>query len=264
MALPHLSEREMEQALEHQGFMLIKTNHGTRVLSPDGAGSSSWHPSTFDPGNYRSYRNMLGQLKRIGFDVLAATEPKSVKRAKTKPAPEPGGEIGNGEVAVAPTDASTDVSRPEEPAPEPGPEMSPDQRELYGIIVDQPGHKPMDYREKLGWDRFKVSRVGVTLRNAGLIDVTGQRAGTKYWPKGQAKTTAPPAPQTVRRRQVEPLDPTVRVRKLGETGTRQMDDLSATLRAIVEQFVAQEDELRTLRKKVKRFESIIGQALDQL
>ena len=74
MPVPVLDQRRLTDALEAQGFTLKPVRRGGWVvLAPDGVGTSMIHRSVFrTQSGRRAYRNLLAELRRIGFDVEAA------------------------------------------------------------------------------------------------------------------------------------------------------------------------------------------------
>lgn len=262
------TRRELERALDDQGFVLVHTNLGTRVQAPDGIGTASYHPSVFGKqATRRSYQNMLSSLENIGFDWRAATTPKSQKREK-------------GLTLLGP------VHPEPEPQPEPVIETVPARemviaqlgdlsKEAYDLIVANPGAHLRDLVPKMA-DNPGPRAAGLrisTLVKHGLVRRTGKTLTTQYWPTEGELTPSPvlgwkePKEKKagpVRVRQIEPSDPTVAYRRKAARAQQLASEIGGIYNDLGEAYQQAQEELHVLRRKVSRLEKILGNAVDEL
>lgn len=266
------TRRELERALSDQGFTLISTNHGVRVLAPDGVSTANYHPSIFDKqSERRAYQNLLSALKKIGFDVQEATTPKAQKREK-------------GLTLLGPVEKERPMPEPEVARLDSQPE-GPDTRtrlaaqlgdlgkEAYDLIVANPGAHLSDLIPKMTNVRTKTaaSQRIRTLVERGLVRRTGKTNAVQFWP---TEGELPPSPGhgwpkekkagPVRVRHIEPADPVVAYRRKATRAQQLSQELRDLHQELEQAYQEQHEELTMLRRKVDRLSKALGNAVDQL
>lgn len=268
-----LDERRLSKALMGQGFTLEETASGTRVLAPDGQGSAAWHPSMFDEGNVRSYRNMIGQLTRIGFDLEKISTTRDAAKWKA--------ERDELEAMIAEDEQATlDLTEPQDEGPDVDAllaTLGPLTAEAFGWISADPGEHPRDYAAAHGVDPSVLASRVIKLRELGLVRTEGQRAAVRWYPAepealdaiarnvpASAYKNGKPSAGPVRVRHVEPADRVVRFRKLAERALRLHGELSEVIQAMADGYTAQEAELKELQIKYRDLTGILGRAVDKL
>ena len=272
---PFLDERRLTRALEDQGFKLKPKPNGAIILAPDGNGTATWHTSAFRNVHARNYRNMMGELRRIGFDlgmVQANSKDGEVSRWEAER------EELEREFAASEQAAAEQEQERKREATEAADRfavidaLTEKQRALYERISDNPGQLPRTYTANRETGTA-VNALGSVLREVGLIVTTGNRKSARWWPTDRAPEDAPEpellrVPEvrrgSVRIRHQEPTDPVIRFRRMGERAQRLKGELEAIIEAMVAQYDAQEEELKDLRARNKRLEGILGRAVDAL
>lgn len=257
------------------------------MIAPSGA-QVFVHLSSLSSEWNRGYLNMMAQLTRAGFDLAAIHVD--------------GADNGNGaawraerdaiEAELAKRDAEADAEREADAAAlasaqqhlEAIASLTPPLGELYNLIATEPGRPPREYADRLHLDPATVSGRGARLIALGLIQASGQTKGRRWHLAGAdsdvivadahpaeappraavaAMTVAgKPSAGPVRVRQIEPADPVVRFKRAGQKAMRLKQELEEVIQSMVVQYEENERELGEARAKNKRFEDILGRAVD--